>query len=64
MSPRLTWLQVRVGDVLRATTAATMQMTYPTLNLLFGGKAGFRSWAIGLPLTGTALSVGGERGTR
>lgn len=31
-------LQCRVGDVLRATTAMTMQMTYPTMNIMFGGK--------------------------
>eukprot|EP00955_Chlamydomonas_euryale_P093889 364813-Chlamydomonas_euryale.AAC.4 len=28
---------VQVGDVLRATTAATMRMTYPPMNLMFGG---------------------------
>eukprot|EP00775_Hariotina_reticulata_P001468 gene1468-1810_t len=27
----------RLGDVVRATTAMTMQMTYPTMNLMFGG---------------------------
>lgn len=31
-------LQVQVGDVLRGTTAAMMQMTYPTMNLMFGGE--------------------------
>jgi hypothetical protein len=31
-------LQCRVGDVVRATTAFTMQMTFPTAQLLFGGK--------------------------
>jgi hypothetical protein len=28
---------VRVGDVLRATSAAMMRMTYPTTQLLLGG---------------------------
>jgi hypothetical protein len=29
--------KVRVGDVVRATSAVTMQMTYPTMNIMFGG---------------------------
>jgi hypothetical protein len=32
--------QCRVGDVVRATTAFTMQMTYPAMQLMFGGEAG------------------------
>ena len=28
---------VRVGDILRGTTAVRMQMIYPTANLMFGG---------------------------
>jgi S1-C subfamily serine protease len=28
---------IELGDVLRATSATTMAMTYPTLNLMFGG---------------------------
>ncbi len=28
---------VRVGDILRGTTAVRMQMEYPTANLMFGG---------------------------
>jgi hypothetical protein len=31
-------LQCQVGDVVRATTAYTMQMTYPTMQLMFGGE--------------------------
>lgn len=31
-------LQCRVGDVVRATTAYTLQMTYPPMQLMFGGK--------------------------
>eukprot|EP00879_Flechtneria_rotunda_P004362 GHRR01004613.1.p1 GENE.GHRR01004613.1~~GHRR01004613.1.p1 ORF type:complete len:153 (+),score=23.47 GHRR01004613.1:73-531(+) len=28
----------QIGDVVRGTTAMTMQMTYPTMNIMFGGK--------------------------
>jgi hypothetical protein len=31
-------LQCRVGDVVRATTAYTLQMSYPPMQLMFGGK--------------------------
>lgn len=30
-------MQCRVGDVVRATSAMTMQMVYPTINVMFGG---------------------------
>ena len=32
-------LQVQVGDTLRAVTCVLMQMTYPTMNLMFGGAS-------------------------
>jgi hypothetical protein len=34
----LVLLQCRVGDVVRATSAMTMQMVYPTVNIFLGGE--------------------------
>jgi hypothetical protein len=31
-------VQCRVGDIVRATSAMTMQMVYPTMNIMFGGE--------------------------
>jgi hypothetical protein len=41
--------KVNVGDVVRATSAVTMQMTYPTMNILFGGVGRPRLVKILLP---------------
>ncbi|KAL6751844.1 hypothetical protein V8C86DRAFT_2768585, partial [Haematococcus lacustris] len=48
--------QVRVGDRVRAVTAATMQMTYPTVNLLLGGVGRPRLKRVALPATGRSLA--------
>ncbi|KAJ9517522.1 hypothetical protein QJQ45_024995 [Haematococcus lacustris] len=48
--------QVRVGDRVRAVTAATMQMTYPTANLLLGGVGRPRLKRVALPATGRSLA--------
>lgn len=49
--------QCRVGDVVRATTAFTMQMTYPTMQLMFGGTAGRATRASMLPAGRSPLHV-------